>query len=173
LYSNALEFFALEFKSANNVIQMKDAETGKVIGKGIVDDREITISITCKDGKYKYDIDFAPPRHGIVINLDVYSFGYWHNITSYGTIKWNENTIKIEDVKMISQQHLTVLYDGTGTPMGMKRGYLKWKHEVDIAITQKLKEYQNMTDPNDIRNKVILENFITLLKKDMNAKSDF
>jgi hypothetical protein len=57
--------------------------------------------------------------------------------------------------------------------MGMKRGYLKWKHEVDIAITQKLKEYQNMTDPNDIRNKVILENFITLLKKDMNAKSDF
>ena len=41
LYSNALSFFALEFKSANDVIQMKDQETGKIIGKGIIDNRSI------------------------------------------------------------------------------------------------------------------------------------
>jgi len=67
LYSNSLNWFAKTFKSANNVIQMKDAETGKVIGKGILSAAPksmgvkgdgstwATITITSKDGKYKYE----------------------------------------------------------------------------------------------------------------------
>lgn len=67
LYANSLEWFSKTFKSANEVIQMKDAETGKVIGEGILSTKLkslgitvygntwVTISINSKDGKYKYE----------------------------------------------------------------------------------------------------------------------
>lgn len=64
LYSNALEWFALKYNSANDVIQLKDESSGKIIGKGIFKivyytrDPSIhhTISIYTKDGRYKYVI---------------------------------------------------------------------------------------------------------------------
>jgi hypothetical protein len=67
LYSNALSWFAKTFKSSNDVIQMKDAESGKIIAKGILNSAPTlmgvkgdgacwaTITIICKDGKYKYE----------------------------------------------------------------------------------------------------------------------
>lgn len=64
LYSRALEWFALEYKSSNDVIQLKDEATGKIIGKGFFTvkyyfrDPSIyhTIQISVKDNKFKYVI---------------------------------------------------------------------------------------------------------------------
>ena len=72
LYSNALSFFAATFNSANAVIQMKDPESGKVIGKGIIDGKEVMITITCKDKKYKYDIEMVMTKE---INLPITKLG--------------------------------------------------------------------------------------------------
>lgn len=64
LFSNALSFFANNFVSANDVIQIKDEPSGKIIGKGIIkngnDSRKIKISIDIKDNKYRYTIDVEP-----------------------------------------------------------------------------------------------------------------
>ena len=102
LYSNSLAFFALEFKSANDVIQMRDVETGKVIGKGIVDNRSITIGISCKDGKYKYDIDIEPYKNIIAIPLTfaITEFGMYSGLTK-GQLEWINNTPKINGVKFV------------------------------------------------------------------------
>lgn len=64
LYSNALEWFALKYNSANDVILLNDENSGKIIGKGIFKivyfTREPsifhTISVYIKEGKYKYVI---------------------------------------------------------------------------------------------------------------------
>lgn len=64
LYSNALEWFALKYNSAIDVIQFKDENAGKIIGKGLFKivyytrNPSIyhTISIYTKDGRYKYVI---------------------------------------------------------------------------------------------------------------------
>jgi len=64
LYSNALEWFALKYNSANDVIQLKDENSGKIIGKGLfkivyytrAPSIYHTISIYAKDGRYKYVI---------------------------------------------------------------------------------------------------------------------
>jgi hypothetical protein len=80
LYMRAREWFALSFKSANNVIQMDDKENGKLIGKGQKSDTYMiksfmtvtpidqrfyfTISITVKDSRYR-----------VIINDITYSSG--------------------------------------------------------------------------------------------------
>lgn len=68
LYLNSKQFFADAFKSAKDVIQMDDKESGIVIGKGFVDINAkmlgasypvkmwYTIKIQSKDGRYKYEI---------------------------------------------------------------------------------------------------------------------
>jgi len=68
LYLNSKQFFADAFKSANEVIQMDDKESGIIIGKGFVDISAkmltatfpvkmwYTIKIQSKDGRYKYEI---------------------------------------------------------------------------------------------------------------------
>lgn len=53
LYISSKEWFALTFKSVNNVIQMDDSLSGKLIGKGST----ICYETTCI-GEYLYDIDF-------------------------------------------------------------------------------------------------------------------
>ena len=66
LYARAKEWFALSFKSAQNVIQLDDNENGKLIGKASfgVDITTLakvnagyvlfTVEIQVKDGRYKY-----------------------------------------------------------------------------------------------------------------------
>lgn len=68
LYLSAKEWFVKTFKSANHVIQMDDKESGKIIGKGIskssynylmhtvLYDLNYTVSITVKDGRFRYEI---------------------------------------------------------------------------------------------------------------------
>lgn len=68
LYIRAREWFAKTFVSAQDVIQMDDKASGKIIGKGsssgfysilmsiIPYSLTYTVSITAKDGRYRYEI---------------------------------------------------------------------------------------------------------------------
>jgi len=67
LYGNAKLFFANTFKSAQDVIQVDDKENGRIVGKGFSEITLValypyqakmyyTISVSCKDGRYKYEI---------------------------------------------------------------------------------------------------------------------
>lgn len=155
LYSNALSFFAVEFKSANNVIQMKDSDAGKVIGKGIAGSRDITITITCKDGRYKYEIDITPIPNLI---FEITKFGMYNGKT-IGTIDG--------DVMFVwgnGHNWPNVHLNGEGTPMGMKKAYAEWKSSVDAEI-----EKNKVSKISDI----LLNNLISDLKTAMAKKSDF
>lgn len=66
LYDRAYAWFVSTYKSAKDVIQMADKESGKIIGKGwfthpfskLKVDHSVTITV--KDGRYKYTItDFV------------------------------------------------------------------------------------------------------------------
>ena len=72
LYTRAREWFALTFKSAQDVIQMDDKASGKIIGKGAhrgtamilltpsAFSLNYTVSLTVKEGRYRYEItDFT------------------------------------------------------------------------------------------------------------------
>ena len=69
LFSRAKEWFAKAYKSSTNVIQMEDKESGKIIGKALMQVYHkafgsnypsgyinYTISIYIKDGRYKYEV---------------------------------------------------------------------------------------------------------------------
>ncbi|WP_184548244.1 DUF4468 domain-containing protein [Mucilaginibacter sp. FT3.2] len=63
LYDKALNWMASSFNSSNDVIQIKDKDAGKIVGKYHIkpyDDKfgyvSATITLLFKDGKYKYII---------------------------------------------------------------------------------------------------------------------
>ncbi len=63
LYDKGLNWLAIAFKSSNDVIQIKDKENGKIVGKWVLQPAEdkiglvsATITLLFKDGKYKYII---------------------------------------------------------------------------------------------------------------------
>lgn len=63
LYDKGLNWLAIAFKSSNDVIQIKDKENGKIVGKWVIQPDEIrlglvsaTITLLFKDGRYKYII---------------------------------------------------------------------------------------------------------------------
>ena len=69
LYSKAREWFAKTYKSSSDVIQMDDKESGKLVGKALMQVYHkalgssfpsgyinYTISIYVKDGRYRYEI---------------------------------------------------------------------------------------------------------------------
>ena len=82
LYSRAREWFAKTYNSSTNVIQMDDKESGKIVGKALMQvycrslgsDRKCgfvnyTISIYFKEGRYKFELtDFY--HTGQVISSD-------------------------------------------------------------------------------------------------------
>lgn len=77
LYTRAREWFSMAFKDAKSVLDMDDKAAGKLIGKGnstgtfnILGTRftlriHYTISVTTKDGRYRYEItDFTTSEDG-------------------------------------------------------------------------------------------------------------
>jgi hypothetical protein len=69
VYSKAREWFAKAYNSSSNVIQMDDMESGKIVGKALMEvyhkslgmmhpsgQINYTISIYMKEGRYKYEI---------------------------------------------------------------------------------------------------------------------
>jgi hypothetical protein len=167
LYSNALEFFALEFKSANNVIQMKDAETGKVIGKGLFfDKREIIVAITCKDGKYKYDIEISNPSNlmGIIVDFGIDKYSYYGGKT-LANILWLDGKPNLRDIRFYNPTPTyCATYEGN-YPWGTKHAWLKWKELVDQNQNMVLQKYIN-------DNQTEINRFISDLQKTMN-KTEF
>jgi hypothetical protein len=179
LYSNALSFFAINFKSANNVIQMSDPISGKVIGKGIVDNRDVTISIFCKDGRYKYDINI---EHKInEIDLPIRYLG----ISAYGNSGFTKVPLTIRGgVHVPYKNRAYFVYDnpqwdgfkyyydgGVGhNPSLMTKGmWKKWKVLVDEELAKpKYNEIGRVPD-------TAFESLIMLLKNHMenNESSDW
>jgi hypothetical protein len=81
LFSRAREWFAKAYKSSTSVIQMEDKESGKIVGKALMQvyykNRQngyinYTISIQVKDGRYKYEV------------TDFYHTGQGSSIPDYG-----------------------------------------------------------------------------------------
>lgn len=81
LYSKGLEWFAINYKSSKNVIELQDKDAGLIIGKGstycfvkggaLLQDTKINLSYTVrlsfKDGKIKYDINqFIEENFGVI-----------------------------------------------------------------------------------------------------------
>ena len=69
LYSRAREWFAKAYKNSSKVIQMEDKESGKIVGKAMIEvygstlgirneggNINYTISIYIKEGRYKYEV---------------------------------------------------------------------------------------------------------------------
>ena len=126
IYSLANEWFALNFKSANDVLQLQDKESGKLIGKGytqinvIVNKRgktssegpmSFTFIVFCKDGRYKiivsnvlyYGYPSSINGNGYDIKSEKPSFvpmmmflGYWLKIKAGG---YNEIDKMVNDLK--------------------------------------------------------------------------
>jgi len=90
LYTSAREWFALTFKSANDVIQMQDSVAGKIIGKGsaaastdfinlesnkkpvvLSYNIDFTVAIAIKDNKFKASITdiFVTPSNSITSSI--------------------------------------------------------------------------------------------------------
>jgi len=74
LYTSSREWFALFFKSADDVLQMDDPIAQKLIGKGNLYIKgsslvnwyvNLTINITCRDGRFKCDLS------GITVSREI------------------------------------------------------------------------------------------------------
>ena len=177
LYSNALSFFANTFNSANAVIQMKDPETGKVIGKGKIDGKDVTITITCKEGKYKYEIDMILKTE---ISLPINQLG---NLGGSGNSGVTKAPVTVVDGKTtVVKDEVYFVYNNSAwssyryvynsesivhSPAPMTTKYYQgWKELVDIELLKP--EYQNLSSVSDT-NLLFLKNKI---KTEM-SKSDF
>lgn len=98
LFSRAREWFAKRYNSSINVIQMEDKESGKIVGKALMQvyhkavgktyesgHIHYTISLYLKDGRYKYEItDFF--HSGQVI------YGGSNRVPDYGMCEKMINT---------------------------------------------------------------------------------
>jgi len=118
LYAKANEWFALTFKSANDVIQLNDPAEKKIIGKGVKrisypDGRNqselqlnmyFTLMVQFKDGKYRYEIqssEFSP-----LLGSEKYSYemlqymttpeGVTENLKNKGVVPWGISKKQIE-----------------------------------------------------------------------------
>ena len=70
LYDKCLIWFAEQFKSANDVLQYKDKESGTIIGKGVFVEGSynakwlFTLKIEFRDGRFKYNMNNIYLEHG-------------------------------------------------------------------------------------------------------------
>jgi len=180
LYSNALSFFANTFKSSNDVIQMKDDEYGKVIGKGYLSERRrVTITITVKDSLYKYEI-ISDELDIIEVDLNINNCGIMKGKT-YLPVKI-KNGKPIFDLRNIYfkwtepiEGEWVITYDGFEKIKGVsKRAINDWIYKVDRSISinpdgsinnnYKNKELENLLTPIDYELLFIIKN----LKYEMN-----
>jgi hypothetical protein len=183
LYSNALSFFAMAFKSSNDVIQMKDPVSGKVIGKGIADDRNVTITISCKDGKYKYEISIDEIS-GYIFTLETNNFGQnktWGKISMSGlsqvAITFNDNkeaVINKNDVYFFFSEfpdayrwYYNENHNGHHPCLGYGSKYQEWKKMIDDEFI-KNNNFSHLTKPTD----KIVNSLVSKIKTEM-AKSDW
>jgi hypothetical protein len=171
LYSNALSFFATTFKSANAVIQMKDPESGKVIGKGLLSDgRNVTISISCKDGKYKYDIGYDEFVQTRLIELGVNKCGMVKGVT-FLPVSFIGDTpsINVENSYFYYDKTYSVKYNGDHNILGLSSTSVdKWRIAVDEEFKARKNELSTLKPKKDTE----INNLVLSLKEEM-SKSDW
>ena len=177
LYSNALSFFAINFKSANHVIQMADPVSGHVIGKGIVDGRDVIISLQCKGGRYKYDVTITTKITEIRLPINYLGVSMLGNdgVTMVPVIQNsndkyvpNKSRAKFE-YNNSSWSMYRYYYDGGSghTPSMMTKGMWKqWKSLVDSELRKP--KYTDLGTVPDIH----YETLIILMNKHMGQKVD-
>ena len=98
LYSRAREWFAKTYNSSKEVLQMEEKESGKILGKALIQvyykmlgmDHEhgyinYTITIAVKDGKYKYEITDLHHKGQFVQDGMSPSYGLCENMINSGT----------------------------------------------------------------------------------------
>lgn len=144
LYTRAREWFARNFVSSKEVLQMEDRAAGKIIGKGSADGYatfqkasvgywlHYTISITIKEGRYRYEItDFKIQMNPSVFihNPQSYDAEYYYNFTFQDTAI-SKNLV--EDIKKEYQQfYQKINQTGTSLSLSLKetlsRKYLLMK----------------------------------------------
>jgi hypothetical protein len=171
LYSNALSFFAATFNSANAVIQMKDPESGKVIGKGIIDGKEVMITITCKDKKYKYDIEMPMTKE---INLPITKLGNlgYVGVTNAPVEVIDGKNVVIKDRVYFKHNSYPNVYiynselPGHSPAALTGKYYQAWKEMVDEELAKP--QYQNLNSVDDPN----LTYLKAKIKSEM-SKSDF
>ncbi|MCO5268734.1 MAG: DUF4468 domain-containing protein [Brumimicrobium sp.] len=182
LYSNALSFFANNFKSANDVIQMKDETSGKVIGKGIVKNgnanRNIKIAIDVKDNKYRYTITIEPfielkkvelediNKIGSVKGKTFIRYGYVN-----GALTIDKDNSYIECIGQFSCNGEKYYYSGKNEILGLsKKAKEEWQQSVDNKISEVINELEiNPTNKEDSE----LINLIKNLENEMSKKDDW
>lgn len=128
LYINALSWFT----KTNTTILIHDVGIGKIVGKRNIDDMDVTISLMCKDGKYKSEIEFLA-LYDQKINLDIHKFGMY-----YGKTTASFTNDKLVSVKFkYDDYEWPLVYDnGDGKPMGMDIAFKEWKQSVDLKINE-------------------------------------
>jgi Domain of unknown function (DUF4468) with TBP-like fold len=161
LYSNGLTWFAYKFKSSNDVIQMKDPESGKIIGKGIFDfvyqngksiPRHITITLTVKDGRYKYEVELEIIREfEITMEAKCLNCG-----KTTATVIYINGTLQITN---ITTGRGAYHYDNENVAWMEKGNYKKWKAAVDMELPELRKKVES-----DIMAQEVVNNKIDMIK---------
>lgn len=181
LYSKALSFFAYYFKSANDVIQMKDETSGIVIGKGIVDDRNVTITIECKDGKYRQTIEmellpFTFKDYPILTDKKL--AGY--KTTTYVTLVWNGNGLEIPTSSIFIRwnqvgNEFTRYYTeiNSGKIPLPKQFWETWLQDVNNEIIVLKNKYNQEDDISSVKNQRVIESVTSSLKSHMTLENEW
>ncbi|MBC8554855.1 MAG: DUF4468 domain-containing protein [Candidatus Brocadiales bacterium] len=181
LYSNGLTWFAYAFKSSNDVIQMKDQESGKIIGKGIFEyvnqngksiPRHILITLAMKDGKYKYDIELEIVReYTIKMKASCLACG-----KTTATVSYKDGHLQISDIK--TSNTAAYHYDNVITSGLEKGNYRKWREKVDAELPELRKTIENEIIDQEKENQEIdkqkIMAFVESLKVEMvKSNTDF
>lgn len=127
-FGRAKVWLAKSYKSSKDVIQTSDAETGQIIGKALYEFKPksfmgseavkgaiaYTISIYCKDGKYKYVIeDFRHEKFGLLTTAEEGEFSMFGSSKAFKKKTW-------EDMKKQSEEEAKGLSESLKLAMGKK-----------------------------------------------------
>lgn len=106
-----------------------------------------------------------------------YIYPYVHQ--TKGTLVWVNGQAQISNVRFIygiegmprSGNDWVVYQNGSGTPALMGGAYKKWSIIVSEQLIKIKKEYIDVSNPNEDRNKIIISNLVDDLKREMSKKS--
>jgi hypothetical protein len=175
LFGRGMLFFANTFKSAKDVIQLSEPVSGKIVGKCIVGDKKVTITIDCKDGKYRYNIELSPRliiERRVILRGRKYAY-----LTADTHIKITNESGDIEvplsDIKFKQSTGQSFTYYEAMNSNFMKKYWQKWDVDVKAEINKIEREYSNNLDINSSTNQRTLIHIIELIKGEMSKEDNW
>tara|TARA_R110000868_G_scaffold401649_2_gene677267 strand:- start:5506 stop:6075 length:570 start_codon:yes stop_codon:yes gene_type:complete len=177
LFGRGMTFFANTFKSAKAVIQLSDPVSGKIMGKGIVNDRDVTIIIDCKDGKYRYDISVTPKLITEEIPITVFKGRKWGYMTSDTkiTLIWVNGVLDIplSGVWFTPRGGTSFSYYTAMNAKIGKQYWVTWGNDVRAEIVRFKQKYSSVSDPNNSADQRILTLLTELIHSEMTKVDDW